>query len=56
MDSNTYNKINEPKTIETININGKYVNAADFKSKIVTASTTSAFLLALAALIILLFI
>ena len=55
MDSfNTYNKVTEPKTIETINLNGKYVNVADLKTKIVTASTTSVFVVAIITFIILL--
>jgi hypothetical protein len=56
MDSfNSYNKVIAPKTIETINLNGKYVDAADLKTKIVTASTTSVFVIAFITFIVLLF-
>ncbi len=46
MDIKTYNKISEPKTIDTINFNGRYINTADLKSKIVTVSAASAFVVA----------
>ncbi len=43
---NTYNKVVQPKTIDTINLNGKYVDVTDLKTKIVKASTTSVFVVA----------
>jgi hypothetical protein len=52
---NTYNKISKPEIVETVNLNGKYVNVADLKTKIVTASTTSVFVIAFITFIILLF-
>ncbi len=56
MDINTpKKKLSEPKTVDTINLNGKYVNVSDIKSKIVTASTTSAFILAVIAVFLMLF-
>ena len=51
---NSYNKVIQPKTIETININGKYVDVTDLKTKIVKASTTSVFVVAFITFIILL--
>ena len=50
----SYNKIHEPKIIDTINFHGKYIDAADFKSKIVTASCVSAFVASFATFIVLL--
>ncbi len=46
MEINTYKRVAEPKTIDTININGKYINSSDLKSKIFTISAASAFILA----------
>ena len=56
MDINTYNKITQPKTIDTVNFNGRYVDASSFKSRIATISTTSAIILAVIAYAISLFI
>ncbi len=59
MDINTtysrYNKVSEPKTIDTINVNGRYVDSDAFKSKIVTIAASSAFLAAFATFVALLF-
>lgn len=52
---NTYNKIIKPKTVETVNLNGKYVDVTDLKTKIVTASTTSVFIIAFITFIFMLF-
>jgi hypothetical protein len=46
MDINTYNRVSEPKTIDTINLGGKYINSSDLKSKVLTISAVSAFILA----------
>ncbi len=46
MDINTYNKVSEPKTIDTINLNGKYINISDLKSKIATIAVVSVFIAA----------
>ncbi len=46
MNINTYNKVSEPKTIDTINLNGKYINISELKSKIVTIAAASAFVAA----------
>ena len=46
MDINTYNRVSEPKTIDTVNLGGKYINSSDLKSKILTISAASAFILA----------
>ena len=46
MDINTYNRVSEPKTIDTINLGGKYINSSDLKSKVLTISAASAFILA----------
>ncbi len=51
MDIKTYNKVQEPKTIDTININGKYIDSSDLKSKIITVSAASAFIVAFGAFI-----
>ncbi len=51
---NSIKKLREPKVIDTINFNGRYVDAADFRSKIVTASCVSAFVASFATFIILL--
>ena len=56
MDFETYNKIAQPKTIDTVNFNGRYVDVSSFKSRIVTISTTSAVVLAALAFAISLFI
>ncbi len=52
--SNSYNKVIHPKTIETINLNGKYVDVTDLKTKIVKVSTTSVFVIAFITFILLL--
>ena len=52
---NTYNKLTEPKIIDTVNVCGKYVDASAFRSKVITASATTAFLAAIAALFVLFF-
>ena len=57
MDINTYsgyNKVSEPKTIDTVNLNGKYVDSNALKSKIVTIAASSAFLAAFATFVTLL--
>ena len=57
MDINTcsgYNKVSEPKTIDTVNLNGKYVDSIALKSKIVTIAASSAFLAAFATFVALL--
>ncbi|WP_185752646.1 hypothetical protein [Butyrivibrio sp. AE2032] len=55
MDSmKSVHKGHEPKVIDTIIFNGKYVDASDFRSKIVTASCVSAFVASFATFIILL--
>jgi hypothetical protein len=52
---NTYNKLSEPKIVDTVNVCGKYVDASAFKSKIITASATTAFLAAIAAFFVFFF-
>ncbi len=51
---NTYKKMSEPKVVDAINVNGKYVDSSALKSKLVTASCASAFILAFAAFVLLL--
>ena len=50
----SYNKVNEPKIVDTVNIFGKYVDAASFKIKVITASASALFIGGLTALVILL--
>ena len=52
---NTYDKVMKPKTVETVNLNGRYVDVTDLKTKIVKASTTSVFVVAFITFILLLF-
>ena len=52
---NNYNKLSEPKIVDTVNVCGKYVDASAFKSKVITASATTVFLAAVAAFFVLFF-
>ena len=47
--TNTYNKLSEPKVVDTVSFHGKYVDAKAFKSKVIKASATSAFIAAAVA-------
>ena len=53
--SNSFNKLNGSKVIDTINFNGKYMDVSAFKSKIITASAISAFLASCVAFIFIFF-
>ncbi len=48
-------KANAPKIIDTINFNGKYVDAAYFKAKVITVSAISAFFASFAAFLFVVF-
>ncbi len=48
-------KVNAPKIIDTINFNGKYVDAAYFKAKVITVSAISAFFASFAAFLFVVF-
>lgn len=48
-----HNKIAEPKIVDTVNLFGKYVDAASFKSKVITASASALLVAGVTALVIL---
>ena len=50
----TYNKVNEPKVVDTVRLFGKYVDASSFKSKVIAASASALFIGAITVLICLL--
>ncbi len=50
----TYKKLSEPKVVNAINLNGRYVDSSALKSKFITASCASAFLLAIGTFVVIL--